>query len=66
VAIALIAWQTHGGIPVGEMLLQLFQIYEGTGVGLEVSFPYSGIPGKHLGPWTPWFALHMVLRPDLH
>jgi hypothetical protein len=48
------------------MVLQLFQIYEDTGVGLEVSFPYCGMQGKHLGPWTPWFALHMVLRPDLH
>lgn len=62
---ALIAWQTQGGIPVGEMLLQLFQIYEDTGVGLEVRFPHCGVQGKHFGPWTPWFALNMVLRPDL-
>jgi hypothetical protein len=63
---ALISWRTHSGIPVGEMMLQLFQLYEDTGVGLEVSFPHCGVPGKHLGPWSPWYALHEVLRPDLH
>jgi hypothetical protein len=62
---ALISWRTHGGIPVGEMMPQLFQLYEDTGVGLEVSFPHCGVPGKHLGPWSPWCALHEVLRPDL-
>ena len=51
--------------PVGEIMLQLFQIYEDTGVGLEVSFPRCGVPGKHLGPWSPWYTLHEVLRPDL-
>jgi hypothetical protein len=47
------------------MMPQLFQLYEDTGVGLEVSFPHCGVPGKHLGPWSPWCALHEVLRPDL-
>jgi hypothetical protein len=37
---ALIAWHTRGGMPVGDMMPQLFQIYEDTGVGLEVGFPY--------------------------
>jgi hypothetical protein len=23
------------------------------------------VRGKHFGRWSPWYALHMVLRPDL-
>jgi hypothetical protein len=47
------------------MLLQLIQSYEGTGIGLKVSFPYCGVKGKHFGPWSPWYALNHILRPDL-
>jgi hypothetical protein len=48
----------------GPMMMNLIQAYEKTG-GLDVSFPHCGVQGKHFGPWSPWYALHMVLRPDL-
>jgi hypothetical protein len=50
---ALISWRTHGGIPVGEMMLQLFQLYEDTGVGLEVSFPHCGAVVCLGSTWGP-------------
>ena len=50
---------------VGEMMLQLLQSYEDTGIGLQVSFPYCGVKGKHFGPWSPRYALNDILRPDL-
>ena len=28
-------------------------------------FDSAGVQGKHFGRWSPWYALHMVLRPDL-
>jgi hypothetical protein len=40
--------------------VDLIQAYERTGVGLDVSFPHCGVPGKHFGPWSPWYTLHMV------
>jgi hypothetical protein len=45
--------------------MNLIQAYEKTDVGLDVSFPHCGIRGKHFGRWPPWYALHMILRPDL-
>jgi hypothetical protein len=49
----------------GPMMMNLIQAYEKAGVGLDVSFPHCGVQGKHFGRWSPWYALHMVLRPDL-
>jgi hypothetical protein len=50
---------------VGDMMAQLIQLYEETGAGLEVSFPHCGVKGKHLGDWSPQYALNQILRPDL-
>jgi hypothetical protein len=61
---AVIAWHTLTMKP-GPMMMNLIQAYERTGVGLDVSFPHCGIRGKHFGRWSPWYALHMILRPDL-
>ena len=47
------------------MMMNLIDVYVRTGVGLDVSFPHCGVPGKHFGSWTPWYTLHEVLRPDL-
>ena len=46
-------------------MMNLIQAYVSTGVGLDVSFPHCGTPGKHFGRWSAWYALHMILRPDL-
>jgi hypothetical protein len=45
---AVIAWRTQA-MAVGDMMLQLIQMYEETGVGLEVSSPHCGVKGEHFG-----------------
>ena len=61
---AVISWHTKSMRP-GPMMMNLIDVYVRTGVGLDVSFPHCGVPGKHFGSWTPWYTLHEVLRPDL-
>jgi hypothetical protein len=61
---AVIAWRTQT-MAVGDMMAQLIQLYEETGVGLEASFPHCGVKGKHLGDWSPQYARNQILRPDL-
>jgi hypothetical protein len=61
---AVIAWRTQA-MAVGDIMLQLIQMYEETGAELEVSFPHCGVKGQHFGAWSPWYALNQILRPDL-
>ena len=63
---AVIAWRTQA-LAVGDMVLQLIQMHEETGVGLEVGYPHCGVKvkGEHFGAWSPWDALNQILRPDL-